>query len=316
MSWQTCKQLTYFLSMCHLNADDIGGLFFVVVFKFMLVFSICFCAYAAHKMRVQNLSLLAFPWVRVNKTLVFYIRNWWNVMCLSEDAQYRMMWRQMADDHFGRRRSAPPWRRGNKEPWVGWAQCSDLLRNAPVTPVWLPDTKGHAHPLSPLANQRSTLIWTLPHPTTSHAVSQNEDSHPPACTPSWASEVSSFTVSREPLRRLPPPSPHPPSPHTSPRLHGITSIWPTFRPHSVSSCIYMLFFCRTSNCPYSQSSVCITPMLSCHRLTPNSLSFSATYSASTLPTPTIGGLRVKYHPMLSFMSPNTFFFLHLHYGKA
>lgn len=178
-----------------------------------------------------------------------------------------------------------------------------------MTPVWLPDTKGHAHPPSALANQRSTLIRTLPHPTTSHTASQNEDSHPPACTPSWASEVSSFTVSREALRRLPPPSPRPPSPP-----HFSSPPWNYFylAYFPPSLCIklypYVVFFCRTSNCPYSQSSLCITPMLSRHRLTPSSLCFSTTYSVSTLPTPTIGCLRVKYLLMLSFMSPNTFLF--------
>lgn len=45
------------------------------------------------------------------------------------------------------------------------------------------------------ANQWSTCTPALPHPLTTYTVSLNEGSHPPACTPSWASEVSSFTVS-------------------------------------------------------------------------------------------------------------------------
>lgn len=40
----------------------------------------------------------------------------------------------------------------------------------------------------------------------------------------------------------PPPPILPPSPHTSPRLHGITSIWPTFRPRFISSCTLSICF--------------------------------------------------------------------------
>lgn len=96
-----------------------------------------------------------------------------------------------------------------------------------LPPVSLSERVLHGHPSPhPL----------LPH-NHPHCIS-NEDSHPPACTPSWESEVSSIVVSGElpPIPHSPLPLFLPLSPHTSPRLRGITSIWPTFRPRSISSC--------------------------------------------------------------------------------
>lgn len=96
------------------------------------------------------------------------------------------------------------------------------------------------HSLIPKVMSASRLplrIPDSPSPITTHTASPNEHSHPPACTPSWASEVSNITVSGEYLHH----PQHPPvfllrPRSTAPRLHGITSIWPTFHPRSPSSC--------------------------------------------------------------------------------
>lgn len=91
-----------------------------------------------------------------------------------------------------------------------------------------------------------SLTPALP-PITTHTASPNQDSHPPACTPSWASEVSSFTVSGE----------HPPSSSSSSSVppHFSTPPWNYFYlayfPPSLYIklyTIYMLLFCNTSKC--------------------------------------------------------------------
>lgn len=68
---------------------------------YLIMFLICyvyfFCAgniqRSAHKQNVASI-ILGIPWVRVNKALIFCIRKWWNVTCLSADKQHwLLLWR-------------------------------------------------------------------------------------------------------------------------------------------------------------------------------------------------------------------------------
>lgn len=112
------------------------------------------------------------------------MRKWWNVMCLSEDVQYWMfprvvfeVWRQMADDHFGRWRGAPLWRRGNKEPFGSalWStpQCSG---DPGVTP-W------YQRSCPPTVSFGESAIHTHPNPPPPHNLPHcvSERRFPPTC---------------------------------------------------------------------------------------------------------------------------------------
>lgn len=81
------------------------------------------------------------------------------------------------------------------------------------------------------ANQWSTCTPALPHPLSTHTVSLNEGSHPPACTPSWAWEASSFTVSGDP----------PPTVFTPPWNYFYLAYFPPSL-HIKSYTIYILYW--------------------------------------------------------------------------
>lgn len=96
----------------------------------------------------------------------------------------------MAKDYLGRWNHSL--RMGGKR-----AQSSKPLPNAPLTPIWLPDTKGHARLLSPSAKLRSPI------PPTPH--------HHPHCVSKWRfpptclyTQLSITGLQHYSLRRTPP----------------------------------------------------------------------------------------------------------------